>query len=282
MSTSAAPRVRLRLDGNLAALPALVVISGVWLYPFLLIASGAFSSNAHYPNSANPIPNPFDISAFGRAWSEANFTGYFLNTVLYSGVGTLVELVKSALCGYVLARYDFPGRRLLRGLIVITLFIPPTSFIIPQFLLVNAMGLLDTYQGVLLIFSTAAGALYVLLFEGFFRTVPGELYDAARVDGAGFLRTFWSVFPLSSPVIATVVIFSVVGIWNDFATPLFYAFTNQAIQPLAVGMYSFFGGYGFDATGVAAGTLMSILPVVGIFLFFQRYFVRGLAGSVKG
>lgn len=282
--TSPAPRWRTRGQrANLAALPVLIIVSCVWVYPLVLIASGAFATNTGYlTQGANPIPHPVTLSAFPRAWSEADFGGYFFNTVFYAAAGTFVELAKSALCGYVLARYKFPGRGLLRTLIVLTLFVPTTSFIIPQFLLVSRLGLDNSYAGVLLVFASATGGLYVLLFEGFFRTVPPEVYDAATVDGAGFVRTFWTVFPLSRPVIATVVIFSVIAIWNDFVTPLFYAFSNTHVQSLAVGLYKFFGGYGFDATGFAAGTLMSIAPVVLIFLFFQRYFVRGLAGAVKG
>ncbi|MFC8074909.1 carbohydrate ABC transporter permease [Streptomyces sp. NPDC057307] len=267
---------------NLITLPLLLVVSLLWIYPFLWTVSGAFKTQTGlFTGGASLIPDQLDFDNFRRAWVNAGFSRYFYNTVLYTVIPTFVELVKSALCGYILARYEFPGRKLLHRTIVATLFIPVASIIIPQFVLVEQLGLLNTRAGVILAMSGAAGALYVLLFIGFFASVPPDLFDAAKLDGAGFLRTFWLVLPLAKPVIAVVVIFQFVTNWNEFNIPLVFTLGQPELQNLAVGMLSFKGEHSVDWTGFAAGMTISFLPMLLVFIFFQSYFVRGLAGATK-
>jgi ABC-type glycerol-3-phosphate transport system permease component len=267
---------------NLIALPLLIVVGLVWIYPFLWIVTGAFKTQSGlFTGGASLIPDQWNLDNFQRAWVDAGFSKFFFNTVLYAVVSTLIELVKSALCGYILARYDFPGRTLLHRLIVATLFVPVASIVIPQFVLVDHLGLLNTRTGVILAMSGAAGALYVLLFVGFFSGVPKDLFDAAKLDGAGFLRTFLLVLPLAKPVIAVVVIFQFISNWNEFNIPLVFTLGQPDLQNLAVGMLSFKGEHSVDWTGFAAGMTLSVIPMLLVFIFFQSYFVRGLAGATK-
>jgi raffinose/stachyose/melibiose transport system permease protein len=268
---------------NVIVLPVLIVVGVVWLYPFLWTISAAFKTQSGmFTSGASLVPDQWNFGNFTRAWVNAGFSQFFLNTVLYAVASTFIELVKAALCGYILARYDFPGRTLLHRLIVATLFIPVASIIIPQFVLVEQLGLLNTRAGVILAMSGSAGALYVLLFLGFFASVPSDLFDAAKLDGAGFVRTFRLVLPLAKPVIAVVVIFQFVSNWNEFNIPLVFTLGQPELQNLAVGMLSFKGENSFDWTGFAAGMTISFLPMLLVFLFFQSYFVRGLAGAIKG
>jgi raffinose/stachyose/melibiose transport system permease protein len=272
---------RLRL--NLIAIPILLLISLVWIYPFLWTVSASFKTQAGvFTGGASLIPDQLNFDNFRRAWVNAGFSGFFANTILYSAVSTFVEVVKAALCGYVLARYDFPGRLFLHRLIIATLFIPVASIIVPQFVLVEQLGLLNTRAGVILAMSGSAGALYVLMFTGFFSTVPTDLFDAAKLDGAGFLRTFRLVLPLAKPVIAVVVIFQFVSNWNEFNIPLVFTLGQPDLQNLAVGMLSFKGEHSVDWSGFAAGMTISFAPMLIVFLLFQNYFVRGLAGATKG
>jgi ABC-type glycerol-3-phosphate transport system permease component len=267
---------------NLITVAILLIIGVVWVYPFLWAVSGAFKTQIGlFTSGISLIPDQLDLSNFQRAWVTAGFGQYFFNTLFYSCAATVIELFKSALCGYVLARYRFPGRNLLYVLIVGTLFIPLTSIILPQFLVVEALGLLNTQAGVILAFSGASGALYVLLFTNFFQALPEDLFDAAKVDGANFVRLFWLVLPLTRPVIATVVIFNFIATWNDFNIPLIYTLSQPDLRNLAVGMFAFQGENSFDWTGFAAGTVISFIPVLIVFLAFQGYFVRGLSGAVK-
>lgn len=272
-----------RLGANAVAVPVLLVVGLVWVYPFLWTVSAAFKTQAGvFTGGASLVPDLLDFSNFERAWVSAGFDRYFLNTVVYSAASTLIELVKAALCGYVLARYEFPGRVFLHRMIVATLFVPVASIIIPQFVLVDQLGLLNTRAGVILAMSGSAGALYVLMFTGFFASVPSDLFDAAKLDGAGFLRTFRLVLPLAKPVIAVVVIFQFVSNWNEFNIPLVFTLGQPELQNLAVGMLSFRGEHAVDWTGFAAAMTISFGPMLIVFLLFQSYFVRGLAGATKG
>ena len=275
--------VRRSVRLNLVTVPALLVVGLVWVYPFLWAVATSFKTQmGAFTDGAGLLPHPVDLSNYGRAWVVAGFAGYFVNTAIYSASSTIIELVKSALCGYVLARYRFPGRDLLYKLILLTLFVPIASIIIPQFVLVESLGLLNTRAGVILAMSGGAGALYVLLFTGFFQSIPQELFDAARVDGAAFLQLFRLVLPLARPIIAVVVIFQFIYSWNDFNIPLVFTLGQPSLQNLAVGMLRFQGTYSFDWTGFAAGMTISFLPMLAVFMAFQGYFVRGLAGAVKG
>lgn len=278
----APPRLNRFVRYNVIAVSVLLVVGFFWVYPFLWAVSGAFKTQLGlFTSGASLIPNQLNFANFQRAWELAGVSTYFFNSILYTASSVFIEVFKAALCGYVLARYRFPGRDLLYKLIVATLFIPLTSIILPQFLVVESLGLLNTQAGVILAFAGATGALYVVLFVNFFRTLPEDLFDAARVDGAGFVRQFWLVLPLARPVIAVVVIFNSIATWNDFSIPLFYTLGQPNLRNLAVGMFAFQGANSFDWTGFAAGTVISIMPVLFIFLLFQGYFVRGLAGSVK-
>jgi raffinose/stachyose/melibiose transport system permease protein len=271
------------LRRNLITLAILAPIGFVWVYPFLWTISVAFKTPlGAFTAGASLIPRPVELGNFARAWVVAGFGALFFNTVLYACGATLIELVKSSLCGYVLARYEFPGRRLLYGLVVATLFVPIATVIIPQFLLVERMGLLNTRAGVILALSGGAGALYVLLFTSFFKGVPQDLFDAASLDGANFLQTFLLILPLAKPVIAVVVIFQFIQAWNDFNVPLVYTIGQPSLQNLAVGMFAFQGAHSLDWTGFAAATVISFVPILLVFFAFQGYFVRGLAGAVRG
>ncbi|MFI6484425.1 carbohydrate ABC transporter permease [Nonomuraea sp. NPDC050663] len=266
-----------------AVIVVMLVVGAVWAYPFLWTISAAFKTQqGMFTGGASLMPDLWSFENFERAWVNAGFSQFFANTVLYTVSSTLIELVKSALCGYVIARYRFPGRGFLHKMIIATLFVPVASIIVPQFVLIEQLGLLNTRAGVILAMSGAAGALYVLLFIGFFSSVPDELFEAAKMDGAGFLRTFSLILPLAKPVIAVVVIFQFIANWNEFNIPLVFTLGQPELQNLAVGMLSFQGEHVTDWTGFAAGMTISFAPMLIIFLFFQKYFVRGLAGATKG
>lgn len=260
----------------------LLFVSFFWLYPFLWSVFSAFKTQSEmFSAGATLVPTEWDFSNIPRAWDEANFSSYFFNTVLYSITTTIITVISTAMFGYVLARYRFWGRRILLGIILGTLFIPIASIILPQFLLVRDLGLLNTRFGVILAMS-GGGGLYVLLFSSFFSQIPDELFESTWIDGAGFYRTFWTMLPLSRPIIGTVTIFQFLRSWNEFNIPLVFTLSRPELRTLAVGMFAFQGEFSFDWSGFAAGTLISILPILVVFLVFQGQFVRGLSGAVKG
>ncbi|MFP4322485.1 MAG: carbohydrate ABC transporter permease [Anaerolineales bacterium] len=268
---------------NLLSLLLLLFLSLIWIYPFFWVIGSAFKTQPEmFLAGVEFWPEELLWENFERAWVEANFDTYFINTVIYSVSATVIAVVLSSTTGYVLARYEFPGKRILFRVLLATLFIPIATIIIPQFNLVRELGLLNSRLGVILALAGGGGALYVLLFKGYFESIPEELFDSAKIDGAGFLQTFWLVVPLARPIIATVVIFQFLQTWNEFNIPLVFTLANPELRNLAVGMYAFQGEHTFDWPGFAAGTVISVVPVLLVFFIFQGYFVRGLQGAVKG
>ncbi len=268
---------------NIIAVIIIGIIGFFWLYPFLWVLAASLKTQPDmFTAGARLLPQEWRPENYYRAWVQANFSTYFLNTVIYAVTATLIELVKSSMCGYVLARYRFPGRNLIYGLILATLFIPIASIIIPQFVLIKGLGLLNTRAGVILALSGGAGALYVLLFTGFFETIPEDIFDSAKIDGANFVQRFMLALPLARPIIGTVVIFQFMRTWNEFNIPLIFTLSKPELRNMAVGMYAFRGEFSIDWTGFAAGTVISVIPILIVFFAFQGYFVRGMAGAVKG
>jgi multiple sugar transport system permease protein len=262
----------------------LIGLGIIWIYPFLWMISAAFKTTAEmFGGGLNLIPQEPILENFVRAWRVANFRTYFFNTVTVTVSVVALVVTWSAMTGYAFGRYDFPGKKLFMGAIVATLFLPTGYTIIPTFELIKTLGLLDTLWAVILAMAGGAHVLFILLFTGFFSSLPQDLEDAARIDGCGFVRTFWSVMlPLAKPVIATAVIMRFMWSWNAFFIPLVFTLGKPELRTLGVGMYAFVAEYATDWTGMAAAATISLIPIIAVFLALQRYFVEGVAGAIKG
>jgi ABC-type glycerol-3-phosphate transport system permease component len=270
---------------NLVVSLILGVICLAWIYPFLWPIFASFkTSEDMFSSGARLWPTLWTFENYGRAWVNAHFGVYFGNSIFYSTTATALSVIISAMCGYILARYRFPGSRLLQRLILALLFIPTATTAIPIFKMMQGLGLLNTRWAILLAMTGGGGLLTLgtLLFSGFFRGIPQDLYDAAVVDGANFPQQFWLVLPLTRPIIATMVIFNFLATWTDFFTPLIFSLGKPELRTLAVGLRVFTGTESNDITGFAAATTISIVPILIVFLLFQRHFVRGLSGAIKG
>lgn len=260
----------------------LVPVCLLWIYPFLWMVSASLKTDGEIFSGLSLIPADPQWHNFERAWVEARVGRYFLNTVIITGGSIAIVLVSVAMIGYVLGRYSFPGKKIVIGLYLATVFVPEGYTIIPVFDLINRLGLADSRLGVILGLSGSAHVILVLLFAGYFRQLPRELEEAAIVDGAGFFRVFWQIMlPLAKPVIATTIILQFMYAWNAFLLPLVLTLSRPELRTLAVGMAAFQGEYFTDWSGMAAAATISLIPIIIVFLFLQRYFVEGVAGSVK-
>lgn len=268
------------------SLTHLVLLAGglVWLFPFLWTLGSSFKSpDGFFAKGLNPLPDGVHASNYSSAWKEASFGSYFVNTVVVAAGAVLLTLLATSMAGYVLARTDFPGRKACIGLISVTLFLPHGYTIIPIFDIVQKLHLLNTLWSVIIVQSSSGLVFATFLFMGYFSTMERDIEDAARVDGAGFHQIFWRVMlPLSGPMIATVGLFTFISAWNSFFIPLVFTLSKPELRTLPVGMYSFLGQNSTDWTFLCAGSVISLVPIVVIFLLLQRYFVNGLAGAVKG
>lgn len=277
------PRRWLRRAPWWAGVAFLIGAAILWIFPFLWMISASLKDNMEmFTAGLKLIPTDPVWANYSRAWGKAHFGRYLLNTVLVTIATVIIVTVRCATCGYVLARYRFRGSRIFMGVLVATLFVPTGYTIIPIVKLSMNLGLIDSLTGMILALSGAAYVSAILIYYGYFRGIPRELEEAAIVDGAGFFRTFFSVMlPLAMPVTATVAILTFLTTWNSFFLPLVFSFSRPNIRTVSVGMQAFVGETATDWTGMAAAGVISIIPVVVLFLFLQRFFVEGIAGAVK-
>lgn len=260
----------------------LLPISLFWLYPLLWMISAALKTQEEIFSSLSLVPADPQWGNFSRAWTEAQIGRYFLNTVIITTSSVAIVVVTTAMMGYVLGRYSFPGKRIVIGFFVATVFLPEGYTIIPVFELINWLGLGESLMGVILAQSGGAHVVIILLFTGYFNQLPRELEESAVLDGAGFLRVFWQIMlPLTRPVVATAIIMQFMYSWNDFLLPLVLTLSRPDLRTLAVGVYAFQGEYFTDWAGMAAASTISLLPIIIVFLFLQRFFVEGVAGAIK-
>jgi ABC-type glycerol-3-phosphate transport system permease component len=269
--------------GRAPAILALALLSAVWIYPFLWLVSASLKEPLEiFAKGLDLVPDAAQWGNYARAWTTAGFGRYMLNTILVT-VGTMaVVVLHCALSGYVLGRYEFVGRRLIIGILGAIFVIPAGMTIIPIVDLTHDLGLLGSRWGIILALAGSGQAAGILLYAGYFHRIPKELEEAAVIDGAGFLTVFFRVMlPLAGPVTATVSVLTFLFAWNSFLIPLVFTFGAPDLRTLAVGMMAFVGSNETDWPGMAAAATLSLLPVVAVFMFAQRYLVEGFAGAVK-
>lgn len=263
-----------------AAMVLAVAAIGLPVYWMVL---AAFKQSAEiYRLPPTWIPMEPTLANFARAWNAAPFGRYYINSLLTTILGTGLEVYFAVTTAYAFAFLRFPGKDRLFLLLLMALMIPAQVTILPNYLTVAKFGWINSYQGIII--PGAASAYGAFLLRQYYRTLPGEVLDAAKVDGAGHWRILWTIVaPLSQPAIVTFALLSLVAKWNDFLWPLIVTNT-KAMRVLPIGIYWLKVEEGAIDWGlVMAGTLFVVLPVLIVFLYAQRYVVDGIAaGAVKG
>jgi ABC-type glycerol-3-phosphate transport system permease component len=261
----------------------LTIVSLIWIYPFLWMVSASLKQPLEiFTSGLSLIPQQWRWDNYARAWSDAGFGRYTLNTVLVTLGTTALAVMQCALTGYVLGRYNFIGKRVLIAILVSTLFIPTGYTIIPLVKVADTLNILNSLWGMILVLGGAGHTTAILLFAGYFSRLPKELEEAAILDGAGFVSIFARVMlPLARPITATVTLLTFLAAWNNFFIPLVFTFSRPDLRTLSVGMLAFVGQHETDWSGMAAGATISLLPTMLLFLFLQRYYIEGIAGAVK-
>lgn len=206
---------------------------------------------------------------------------WFANSMAAATLHALLVVVTASLAGYALARMEFAGRNVIFGLIISTLFVPGFIFLMPNFLLLDAFGWLDTLLAIII--PGAAGAFGVFFMRQFFLGLPKEFEESARIDGAGPLTTFLKIMlPNAMPAMVTLLVLAFLANWNDFIWPLYVLFTDARLT-LPVGLTKLQGAYTIDYPVIMAGAVIASLPVLILYTFVQRYVIEGVAsGGVKG
>ncbi len=250
------------------------------IVPFLWMASTAFKGGSAVDYPPTWIPDPIALDNFREVWTIVPFDRYLFNSLFVAVCVTFGEVLTSSLAAYAFARLRFPGRDAMFLMYLATLMIPGQVTIIPNFILMRYLGWINTYEG--LIIPTAFTAFGTFLLRQYFLSIPRELEEAARVDGASYFQV-WSriIMPLASPAIATLAVFSFMGAWNSFLWPFIMVNTSD-MRTLTVALRSFQTDYGTEWGLMMAGSLIAMLPMLVIFLAAQRYFVRGIATTGFG
>lgn len=228
------------------------------------------------------IPETWTLDAYRAVWSSADLGQHLWNSAWITGATVIGVLLFATLSGYAFARLQFPFKNTIYLLLLSTLMMPGTALILPLYLQLRDLGLLGSQTGLLIMYVSGSTPFAMFLMRAFFETLPDELTQAARIDGAGELTIFWRVMlPLARPGIATVVIFQFLATWNEFL------FANTVLQdtgklPLQPVLFALLGQYSTDWPLLTAGLVLSVIPIIAVYVWMQRQFVAGMTlGAVK-
>ncbi len=270
-----------RFGRNTIIYVVMTVAALVCLVPFIWMLLSSFKdSNAIFDIPPDWLPPSPTIQSYLNAWNSypqdgGMFGQWYVNTVLLASVWTIANVLFCSLAGYTFARIRFRGRDTIFMGYLGTLMIPPIVTIIPQYIMVSKLGWVDSYQGILL--PGLLGNVYgTFLMRQFFSTLPAELDESARIDGAGRLRIFFQIaVPLSLPGVATLAVITFVNSWNNFLWPLLVT-NSEGKKLITVGLLDFFGQSNTNWADVMAGSTLAVLPLVVLFFLMQRFIVQGI------
>lgn len=259
-------------------LHAIVIIGALLMFfPFLWTIITSITPGASLTTTPALIPENPTLDAYFRLFEERPFGRVILNSILLAGITTVVQLVTSSTAGYAFSRLPFRGQTVVFAVYLATMMIPLQVLIVPLFVELKTFGLLNTYLGALL--PTFASAFGIFLLRQAINQVPRELDEAATIDGAGHFRIFFSVIlPNIRPALATLVVFAFMGSWNSFLWPL-VVLRSPELQTLPIALAGLQGQYISNWDIIMAGSVVSVIPMLALYIFAQKYVIQGVASS---
>jgi multiple sugar transport system permease protein len=268
--------------GKIAMYIVLVVLLVVVLLPFLWMLSSSFKhDNEVLSVPIKWIPTTFVWSNYSQIWTQIPLAGYLANSALLAVVITFLQVLTGSFAAYGFSKVRFPGRDALFLAYIATIAVPWHAYMIPQYVMMQKVGLTNTFWALILL--QAFGAFGVFLMRQYFVTIPDELNEAARIDGLNDYG-IWAriILPLSKPALASLALLTFVNTWNDYMGPFIYLSSNE-LWTVQIGLRSFIGQYSAQYAMIMTGSVISIIPILAIFLAGQRYFISGIATSgMKG
>ncbi len=254
----------------------------VVLYPIFMMVMSGFKTNAEIFGAPFAMPNSFNLDNYAVIWNTTDVPRYLLNSTIVTVISVIVLLVTGTMAAYAISRYKFRGSIMVSLFFLAGLMLPLRLAIIPLFVQLKAMGLVDNLFGLIFIYTAMSLPSTVFILTGFLRSLPSELEDSARVDGASELRIMVQIMvPLITPAMVIAGIYNAVPIWNDFFFPLIFIQTPEN-KTLAQGLTSFFGEYSVNFGVLYAGLTLAALPVVAVFILQSKRFIAGMtAGAIK-
>lgn len=260
-----------------------ILVMFIHIIPFYIMVTTALKAKGDF-SSKWVFPKEFNLQNFSDAWTIANLGPSFVNTTIITACSAALLIFFGSMAAYPMARRQTTLNKVFYFLFIAIMIIPPLTALVPLYKMVVNIGMMNTYEVAILNNVAAFMPLTIFLYAGFIRsTVPKELEEAAKIDGASTLGTFFRiVFPLLKPVTASVLIIACVFIWNDYQFAIFFL-QDKSMHTVTVSLASFFGQNQNNLNLVAAAAILAMLPMTILFLFLQKYFIAGLSsGSVKG
>ncbi|MFT5207479.1 MAG: raffinose/stachyose/melibiose transport system permease protein [Candidatus Omnitrophota bacterium] len=261
----------------------LLAVSSVCIFPLWWAFSSSLKTQATVFSDMSFFPANPQWGNYLEAWTKGHFGTYFLNSCFYTTVVVAGVILISSLAAYAFSRFEFPGRDFLFFMLISTMMIPVPGTIIPLYVLLVKLGLANTQLGYILPQINGGLALGIFLLKTFFDDLPKELEESARIDGCGRLRVYWHIaLPLAKPAIAVLAIFNVLNVWNEYILAML-VLSDRALMPLQRGLMVFQGAHITQYPLLMAGIIITIAPVILIYLALQKYIIKGItAGAVKG
>ncbi|MGN6200633.1 carbohydrate ABC transporter permease [Humibacter sp.] len=268
---------------NIVALIVLIVFAIIWLIPSLFALKTSLTDNGTAALGASAILSNWNptLASYASYFQTGDIWNWYIASAITSVVTAVLTVFFASMAAFALSRLRFRGSNLVLLLIILGIMIPSQVLIVPIFQELNALSLLNTYWSV--IFPQVPAVIAVFIFKQFFDGIPRELEEAARIDGASRWKIYWSVImPLSRPVVAAVTILTFVGVWNNLLLPLF-VLSNPNLMTIPVGLATVQGSFGQRYADIQAGAILAALPLIILYLIFQRRIVEGVTGSgLKG
>lgn len=261
---------------------ALILIAVVTLLPLVWMVSASLKQSSEvFTSPIKWIPEVFQWKNYVKIWQKINFALFTWNSTKLTLLVTIIQMVTCSFAAYGFTKCKFKGRDTLFLCYVATIAIPWQIFMLPQYVILQKVNLVDTHMGYVLLQSFAAFGVFLL--RQFYQSIPDELLEAARIDGMSEYGAYARiVVPLAKPAMATLAIFTFVNVWNDFMGPMIY-FNSERNKTIPLGIRMFTGQYSTEYQLIMAASVVSLIPVVILYLFCQRYFVQGIATSgLKG
>lgn len=261
---------------------ACVLVAAVMLIPFIWMLSASFQQNTEiFRKPFQWLPEIFRIDNYTRVWTQVNFLKYYLNTIKVTVISVSIQVLTCSLAAFAFTKLKFPGRDKIFFAYIATMMVPWNAIMIPQFIIIKNMGLYNTHAALILIGSFNAFGVFLLRQN--MLSIPGELNEAAKIDGCGVLRTYWNVImPLLKGAIATLIILQFNQVWNDYLAPMIYL-DSDSKKTIQLGLASFKQQYSADYGAIMAGTVCAVIPIIIVYAFAQKYIIEGMAHTgVKG
>jgi ABC-type glycerol-3-phosphate transport system permease component len=258
---------------------AVILASIISLFPVYFMAVSSFKTKSEYIQNKWGLPSSLYLNNFNTALAGEKFFIRFANSTILTGVSVGVSLVIACLAAYAFARMEFPGKETLFNLVLSLMVVPPVVMVVPMFVAMVRWGLINTYQGTSMIYIGLLLPFSVYMMTNFFRTIPREIIEASRIDGCSNLGVFWRIMmPLSAPAVITLLVVNALWVWNELLIALIFM-QKDSMKTLMVGIAAMRSRNYVDIPATMAGLLIATIPIVIVYLFGQRYFIRGLTGG---